>query len=445
MAAPVTHLFFQWRNVAPFASLLLLFFLPSDAIAAIGAVSENDAILTNLMNNFLSVFQLGFGFLLPWAIKLLLIMSTIEIVWAALYWALEGENFVPQLIQKTLVIGVFAAIIVPGISPWGGWPGLMHTIMDGFISVGARAGGLGANGAAVPDLRDPSQILSEFWRLANPIITYTSSLGIMQIGQIVMIGLAEIIMAIAVFVIAIQCALTYLEFYLVAVISMILVPFGVNKNTSFLAEKAFGAVISHGIKLAVLSFILAAAGPIIANIVTPTSGGANPITIAMAFNLDAACLLIAFIAWHAPSIAAGLFGGGPSLHAGAVSRAATGGAFLLGRMMGRSGGAVAADSSFGQVRRAAGVIGTSARGLATGTGAVFGAVQAGSTAALLGGAGAGGRALGAASGVTRLAARTAIQVGAAAVNPAITATSALKTSFRSGQVNGFKAGFGMNR
>ena len=67
-----------------------------------------------------------------------------------------------------------------------------------------------------------------------------------------MYGWAFIFTLVAFFMLAIQVFITYLEFYLVAALSLVLVPFGVFKHTAFIAERAFGSVVSFGVKLMVL-------------------------------------------------------------------------------------------------------------------------------------------------------------------------------------------------
>ena len=57
----------------------------------------------------------------------------------------------------------------------------------------------------------------------------------------------------------------------------------------------------------VLSFIVAVAGPILGVLVVP-----NPPTIASAYSVILAAMAIAFLAWQAPAIAAGMISGGPS-------------------------------------------------------------------------------------------------------------------------------------
>jgi type IV secretion system protein TrbL len=60
---------------------------------------------------------------------------------------------------------------------------------------------------------------------------------------------------------AIQVFLSVLEYYLITAVAGILVPLGLLPQTKFLAEKAIGAVVSPGIKLMVLAFIVAVTNP----------------------------------------------------------------------------------------------------------------------------------------------------------------------------------------
>lgn len=428
------------RNRWPLLSSLVALSLLVPAVATAQTIPETPGILTTIMNQFLGQFSAGYGHLLPWATRFLFLVSAIEIIWAALYWALEGENFLPQLLQKVMLIGAFAFLVL-------NWQSLVNTVATGFVSAGALAGGL-TGGAAVPDLRDPSQVLNQFWRLAQPISDYTSSLGMFDAGKLILVGFGYIILAIAIFIIAIQCALTYLEFYLVTVIATVLVPFGVNKHLSFLAERSFGAVISHGVKLAVLSFILTAAAGVLSNIATPTAAG---VTYALVFNLDAAALLIAFLAWQAPNIAAGLFNGSPSLHAGQITRSLGVTAFTLAHLSGaRSGGAVQ-TSSIQQIAAAARATGrgisSSVQGLTRTSGAVVGAARGGAAVATLAGGGRVAAIGGALAGVNRLGLAVGGElVGRAAgalSTRAHAATAALRQSWESGQVVGYQRAWGV--
>jgi len=412
------------KNLPVFFVALALIAVPMAANAQAPINAEGSGAMTTVLGAFLAKFSAGYGLLMPWAITLFYILAGIEIVWASLYWALEGENFIPQLITKTFFIGAFYFLVT-------NWQSLVNTVVTGFVQVGAQAGGAGAGG--VPDLQDPSQLINQFWNLAAPIAAYQAALPWYSLAKAVMFGIAYLILAAAIIIIAIQCALTYLEFYLVSVIATVLVPFGVNKHLSFLAERAFGAVIANGVKTAVLAFILTSAVPILASLTPPS---ASP-SYADVFNLDAAVCFIAFLAWHAPGLAASLMGGGPSLHAGHVARAGSATGYLLGRALasGKTG-----ETSVEQVRKAAGAIGRGTVGVVNAAGQVAGAVKGGAGAAATAGSGPIGRAAAGAAAAGRLAGRRAAGPLASAADAAKRATAALAEAYRRGEAAGASAG-----
>jgi type IV secretion system protein TrbL len=124
----------------------------------------------------------------------------------------------------------------------------------------------------------------------------------------------------------------------VAALALILLPFGVNRHTAFLGEKAIGAVLSFGIKLMVLAFIAAVAVPLVKTWSLPV----DPTNKQM-FCLLLGSLAITFLAWHAPTMAAGLLSGHPTLTAGtaagfgAAGAAATVGLGWASAALGRAG------------------------------------------------------------------------------------------------------------
>ena len=139
-------------------------------------------------------------------------------------------------------------------------------------------------------------------------------------------GFTGLIIMLCFFIIGIQIFITYLEFYIVAALALILIPFGVNKHTAFLGEKAIGAVLSFGIKLMVLAFIASIAIPLVKQWSLPVDPSNKQI-----FCLLLGSLAITFLAWHAPGLAAGLLSGSPSLTGGsAAGFALAGGAAAVG-------------------------------------------------------------------------------------------------------------------
>lgn len=368
-------------------------------------MTANAGILTYLLGAFLSVFSHGYSAILPSAQHLLFLMAGIEMTLAGLYWALRGENLFVPLIQKSLVIGTFAYFVL-------NWPAVISAVLGGFIFVGQHAGS-GGGGGTIVNLTNPSGIISQGFVAIAPITNTIHSLGTFAVGQKFMLGWAELLTLLAFFILGIQCFLTYLEFYIIAVLALILVPFGVFKHTAFLAEKSLGVIISHGVKLMVLAFIISAAAPVLGSLaaVLPASG----VTIDQAFSIMLGAGAIAFLAWHAPGIAGGMMSGGPSLHAGTA--ASTGIAAGLGTMLGWNAARGAAQQGFNATK--AGV-----SGLARTAGGVTQAAQLGAATAMTD-SGAAGRIAGAARGV-----------GAYAMSPA----QAVATSIKNGVADAFQTG-----
>ena len=61
--------------------------------------------LTQLLTTFTNIFATGFGVITPRAQAVLGTLAAIEIAFAALFWALRGEDFTAPFLRKLLRIG----------------------------------------------------------------------------------------------------------------------------------------------------------------------------------------------------------------------------------------------------------------------------------------------------------------------------------------------------
>jgi type IV secretion system protein TrbL len=370
-------------------------------------------ILTTLLNAFLAVFSAGPGHLAPAAARLLFLLAGMELTLAGIWWVLKGENVLVGLMQKTLLLCLFSFFVA-------NWTTLINAVLDGFVWAGFTAGGSSpAAGAAL--IKDPSSIISQAFVITQPLETEISSLSLYSIGSLILLGWAYIFTILAFFMLAIQVFITYLEFYLVAALSLILVPFGVFKHTAFIAERAFGSVISFGVKLMVLAFIIAAASPVIATITIP----AVP-NLQQAYMVMLAALSIAFLSWHAPGIAAGMVSGGPSLTAGSAA------GFVASSTFGALAGAAAASSAARATT--AGTL-SATKAAASGLGTVRAGAQLGAATAQLGGSGAGGQAAAAVTGGAGALVRSAAE---AASRPIRSAGTSIAEAYKRGEVRAWK-------
>lgn len=261
--------------------------------------------LTTVLNTFETAFTGGFSQIYPDAMDLLAILATLEVAVAALWWTLCEENTLAELLKKIMKIGFFIFVVT-------NYPSLVQSVVEGFVYVGLKAGGTGT--ASVSLMKDPSAILTIGFNLVKPIDASIAQYNPLNVPKILLAGLAELLVMLAFFALAMGVFITYLEFYLVSVLGLILIPFGACKHTAFLAERVFGAIISFGVRLMVLSFILTTANPILASLVMPANPDLNQVLI-----LFLVTATIAGLSWHASAVAGGLLGGSPSLSPGTVA------------------------------------------------------------------------------------------------------------------------------
>lgn len=300
-------------------------------------------ILTNLSHQFLRVFSLGYSSLLPDARHLLWLLATLEITLAGLWWAFDdGQRIERTLLIKIMQIGFFVWVV-------SNYRWLIDTILYGFIVTGTKAGGATHTGL----LEDPSLIVDYGFAATDPIFKHLKDHYLAAgLPDLVLSGLAGLLILLAYFAIAAAAFITYLEFYIISVLGLILVPFGVFKHTSFLSEKVFGAVIAYGIRLMVLAFVLAVVEPTLAQVQLPVSPSLSQI-----FTVFLAAFTIAVLSWHAPGIASGLMAGSPSLGVGTMMStglAAGAGIVGLGAAAGLGSAMSSAKRGIGQVVAASG-------------------------------------------------------------------------------------------
>jgi type IV secretion system protein TrbL len=335
-------------------------------------------ILTILLNNFGSAFISGLKNIQNLTYGTLSILLSIDFILAILL-NLENGDHLQTIIKKMLKYGLFFYFIE-------NWGPIINYIIDGFSQAGATAGS-----GSKSIISDPSAILNVGFNLASPIPTYMNT--IYQMGwtavlvnffNLAMFFLCWILIIIAFGLMGIQAFITYLEFYLVSTLSLIFIPWGVNKHTSFLAEKAFGSIVSFGVKFMVLTFILCVAKPLI-NTWTMTVD-VNTTWDQMLF-IVIGCWTVAFLCWQAPGLASGLMSGSPTLTAGTVagSAAATGSAIAGGASAAKAAGGALAGAAGSAAKGAAGLAGAAAGGAAGKSGLQAAAGALGGMASHVGG------------------------------------------------------------
>jgi len=373
---------------------------------------------TGVIDRFLEVFtryiDSGFG-LLQGEVKWLAgVLIAIDLVLAALFWAMApDENVIARLVKKTLFIGSFAFII-------NNWTNLARIVFESFAGLGLKASGTGLSEA---DFLRPGRVAQVGLDAGKPILDSISGLmGFVSFFenfiQIVVLLFAWAIVILAFFILAIQLFVSLIEFKLTTLAGFVLIPFGLFNKTAFAAERVLGNVMSSGIKVLVLAVIVGIGSTLFSQF---TQGFTGQPTIEDAMGLVFAALSLLGLGIFGPGIANGIVSGGPQLGAGA----AVGTGLAAGGMV--AAGAGLAASGVGL----AGAAGAAAAGAARGGASIAGAATTTYRTAAAGETGAASVAAGM-GGVARAGA-------SAAASPLRRAAASMGDSYRSGARSAFTA------
>lgn len=238
--------------------------------------------------------------------NMMYLLMTIDFVWGVLTGLLNGRNFIAFLVEKIMKYGIWFWLFRKS-------PELINIVADGFVMIGSAVGG------DVSLLKSLSSIIDNGYRILYPLWQYflenTLSLLTLNIGQFVIMLFIALILSGCFVWMAIHAVVTYIEFFVISIMAIVLLPFGMLNKTAFLAEKALGAVPSAGVKLCVLQIVLTVSAKVLNNLVIDiTTNNVNSY-----MTIVAVCAICTIINARAPEMAAGLLSGSPSLSAGAAA------------------------------------------------------------------------------------------------------------------------------
>lgn len=373
--------------------------------------------IISMTDKFLTFFIKDSNVLYSHAFTLFLTIITIDLALVFILNLGNGDQ-IKLLIKKILKYGIICYVI-------SDYRNLINTVLEGFIWVGKTAGVLSQTpeakeaaknqllNAAVkdsiilkqyPDLlritqhgekiinnmanppEDGGGLFAATWNVISGILS-----GIVDflkdpmivfkiIVRAIVLATVSLITGFSFFLLTLNFCVTYIEFNMVAILSLIFIPFGGNKYTSFLAERAASAVISFGIKLMVLSFILGATS----KVMDRTLSFAN-LDFDESIYLCFASILLCYLTWHAPKVITG-FMTGQSMFTGND-------AMEVGKKIAKTAAMVAAVVVTGGAAAGAAAGGAAAGGAAAGGAGATGAA-AGAGAGAAGGTGAAATAAG---------------------------------------------------
>lgn len=207
-----------------------------------------------ILDEFADVCQQSINFIMDDAMVLLKYLLIIDFAFSAILRIMDKEG---DMIRFMAVKFIRYGLIIFLVTNWKLF--VNSYILDSFTQIGITAGG---GGTYVGDnISDPSKIIQKGFFLVHPVFDYlTQYTGLHLIANVHNIFLAMFLglAIVACFAfIGIQFFLVYLEFYITAALTLILVPFGSTANQfKYLGEKGIGSVFSIGIKLMIMTIVV---------------------------------------------------------------------------------------------------------------------------------------------------------------------------------------------
>lgn len=313
--------------------------------------------MTQVMLAFKTSFLDGIERIEPMALAVYYNLVMIDFAWALARQLFNQGASIPKLIiEKTVRYGLFYYFIID-------YRTYFDAIINSLIKVGLVAGG---NKFSPENFINPSLIFELGMTKLQPIEAFiwkNMYIGSTALVQTIIGFFIYVLIWVAFAVIAIQIFITFLEVYVVGTLTVYFLAFGVNKYTNFLAEKSIGAILSFAIKLMTLAFVLSVAHPALEAIPLIETNTDKFLQSCMSLLLTAG--MIAWLCWQAPSLAAGLMAGSPTLSAGGLAGGmmaggtagmiAGGGMGAIGTLAGNLGGSMA--NSVGNFMKGAGAAG----------------------------------------------------------------------------------------
>lgn len=300
--------------------------------------------LTQLLQTFQTACTQGAENIMPHVLALTFALGVIKMAYEAIMN--QDQDQIKALAVRFLQIGFFVWLV----QNWVTGLNLSGLLFSSFQKIGIIAA-LGSDRAA---FLDPSAIGNEGQRIIKETLISLSDTGLMgkdgvlgMLGVILLKIILMIVIVLCVFFMAIQLFLTTVKYYIFSMLGMVMLPWGLNKNTRNFAESAIAAAFTLGIQMMVLQFIMCLSVPMMRTWTAIPKDG----TPASMMNPLLGCMALAFITWQAPNVAASLLSGSPSLSAGSAIGAA---GSVVGTAAGAASGATRVAGMAYQATRATG-------------------------------------------------------------------------------------------
>ena len=207
------------------------------------------------------------------------------------------------------------------------WIKFMRALMEGFQSLGTKAGGsaLAAGGDLISDAANSivqvcfkmyaaiySPIASDGSTSAWRVVKTVASMSNPGLQVIIIIILAVLVYCL--FMVALEITMAYIEFYTMALLTIPCLSFGTMGKFSFLTEKAIGCMFNCALKVCVIAFIAVFSKEYLNSLSDELAKSKDPSQdLALLLQVLLASFLIYLLTKKIPQLVSGLLNGSPQL------------------------------------------------------------------------------------------------------------------------------------
>lgn len=260
--------------------------------------------INDTLQQYLDAIDSGFGLIgddVRWLFDVLLVLN---IVIAGLFWAFSDNQVIVPLIRKALYVGIFAWIIQ-------NWRELTNAFAHTFMLLGIKAGG----GRVAPDiLLNPGAIADRGLTTATPLIQAVRDLSgpvafFENFPEILLLTLSVLVIIVAFFFIAIQMVMAILTFKLGTLVAFVLLPFSLMTQTTFIAERPLGWVVTAGVRFMLLTLVVGLGESLFGQLQLDP----QQVTVRLALDIALGTIVLMILALTASRLATDLATGTPRL------------------------------------------------------------------------------------------------------------------------------------
>lgn len=265
-----------------------------------GGMDVLSQFMAHLLNN---VIKPGSVHIMPICLKLLMILTVVQGSYEVAFKLISGDK-----LKYMMSILIKVGIIIFLEENWIGGMGLVDALSQGFQEIGYTMGAGNSNIDLQADsIANNAVVLWEQFNLSeNGSLKSPGLLIINAIALVVMTGLL--------FLTAIDMFMARIEYYVMALLVMPLLPCMITSKFSFLSDKAIGLMLNLALKVCAISFITALTVPFFNSYIDEMKQVEDLWTsTGVVLQIVLASLIIFILTKRISSIVSGLLSGQPSL------------------------------------------------------------------------------------------------------------------------------------